>query len=109
MKKQLPFLRSIKIGMILIGASTAVDAQVSTSNNFGNSTHYVGWDANTTFPLNIRHNANQPINFYTNNTQRGMFTSGGMLSGFDGLRISNPANPGGEIDIWSSSSNAYAY
>ena len=34
------------------------------------TTHYLGWDATTTIPLQIRHDAALPITFHTNGTQR---------------------------------------
>ena len=45
-----------------------MQAQVSTPLNAGSTANYVGWDATNLFPLQIRHNANQPIDFYTNNS-----------------------------------------
>jgi hypothetical protein len=39
--------------------------QVSTVPNIGLSTYYVGWDGFQTFPLVIKHEAQQPINFHT--------------------------------------------
>ena len=41
-------------------------SQVSTPFNFGVANNYVGWDNNQGFPLNIKHEAAQPINFFTN-------------------------------------------
>jgi hypothetical protein len=41
-------------------------AQVSVLGSSGGSGDYVGWNSFQTFPLNIKHEANQPINFYTN-------------------------------------------
>ena len=40
-------------------------AQVSTAFNFGVTGNYVGWDGFQTFPLTIKHEAQQPINFHT--------------------------------------------
>jgi hypothetical protein len=42
--------------------------QVTTGFNFGISSDYVGWDDNQGFPLTIKHEALQPINFHTNTT-----------------------------------------
>lgn len=58
-------------------------AQVAELDNLGNfTTSYLGWDASTTFPLNIRHNnniANSDINFWTRNTQRMQLNDNGLL------------------------------
>lgn len=45
-------------------------AQVSTSSNAGGPTDYVGWNSSQNFPLQIRHNGNHPINFFTDNALR---------------------------------------
>jgi len=47
-------------------------AQTSVLGNTPTSpgTDYVGWDNSTTVPLMIRHDANQPIEWYTNAIQR---------------------------------------
>lgn len=52
-------------------AMLPVHAQVSTPANNGGATDFVGWD-NTMVndPLQIRHDANQPIDWYTNAIQR---------------------------------------
>jgi hypothetical protein len=44
--------------------------QVTTANNSPASGDYVGCDAGTTFPLEIRHNANQPIQWFTDALRR---------------------------------------
>src|SRR5690554_805483 len=62
------YTKVLALGMIAI--PLAVSAQVSTLGNSGNPTDYIGWNATQAFPLQIRHNANQPINFFTGNTQR---------------------------------------
>jgi uncharacterized membrane protein SpoIIM required for sporulation len=65
-----------------------VNAQVSTlGNSSGNSAHYVGWNSGVTFPLDIKHDAAQPINFFTNNTQRMTILSTGEV----GIGITAPA------------------
>ncbi len=56
------------IGMMAL--PFAVSAQVSVLGNNGLSSDYVGWNAAQTFPLQIRHNGNQPIDFITDNTHR---------------------------------------
>lgn len=45
-------------------------AQVTTANNSPASGAYVGCDGFTTFPLEIRHNDNQPIQWWTDSIQR---------------------------------------
>jgi hypothetical protein len=47
-------------------AMLPVHAQVSTPANFGSSGNFVGWDATMiSDPLEIRHDADQPIRIYT--------------------------------------------
>ena len=41
------------------------NAQVSTGVNNGLATDYVGWDGFQAFPLIIKHEAQQSINFHT--------------------------------------------
>ncbi|MGV3630418.1 MAG: tail fiber domain-containing protein [Bacteroidota bacterium] len=65
--------------IVLIVGTLNVSAQVSTPFNFGIATNYVGWNAAQAFPLQIRHNAAQPINFFTANTQRMNITSTGTV------------------------------
>lgn len=64
--------------------------QVSTlANSSLNTAHYLGWDATTSFALNINHKANSAasnINFLTRNTQRMILTNQGTL----GLGHTNP-------------------
>lgn len=52
-------------------AMMPVHAQVTTPANAGSTGDFVGWD-NTMLndPLMIRHDANQPIDWYTNAIQR---------------------------------------
>lgn len=83
---------SLIIGLII---TTQVNAQISyTSNSFGTATDYVGWDNTNNFPLEIRHNGNQPIDFYTNGIQRMRIASGtGALGGYIGIGITTPSAP----------------
>ena len=55
--------------LVLFGS---LNAQVSVPNNQGNSGDFVGWDNTLTnnFPLEIRHDLNQPIEWYTDAVQR---------------------------------------
>ncbi|MBK7964751.1 MAG: hypothetical protein IPK10_05315 [Bacteroidetes bacterium] len=45
--------------------STTCFAQVSIDQNIGIAANYVGWDVNQGFPLTIKHEAQQSINFHT--------------------------------------------
>src|SRR5690554_4276934 len=83
-------------------------AQVSVVGNSGLATDYLGWNATQAFPLQIRHNANQPINIFTNNLIRASFTTNGTFgSGTmqgDGLKIIDPSGGPGNLELWTSSS-----
>src|SRR5690554_5057891 len=103
--------RLIKTGSIIIGMLIAaeVNAQVSQLNNGPASPgNYLGWNGGTTIPLEIRHNANQPINIFTNNLLRATFTTNGTFgSGTmqgDGLKIIDPSGGPGNLELWTSSS-----
>ena len=69
--------------LVFITVSLISKSQVSElDNNSANTAHYLGWDASTTFPLNIRHNnniANSDINFWTRNLQRMTLTDNGLV------------------------------
>lgn len=104
MKKQI-IISSLVVGMI---ATIQIKAQVTTPFNNGAPGDYVGWNIGNNFPLQIRHNANQPINFFTNNLMRATFTTGnafgtGTTQG-DGLRIFDNSGGPGHLDLWTSSS-----
>jgi hypothetical protein len=59
--------------LVLVGAQS-VHSQTTILGNTGQqSTDYLGWDAATTFPLNIRHNGNQNINIFRNGLNRMQF------------------------------------
>jgi len=86
------------IGMMLVHS---LSSQVSTPSNSGAAGNYVGWDAFQAFPLQIRHNANQPINFFTNNAFRvrlnhnvtsGTTVAAGLVNktGFLGINTNDP-------------------
>jgi hypothetical protein len=70
MKKQL--LSIMGLILIVIIPTTCL-SQVTRDLNNGLATDYVGWDVNQGFPLTIKHEAQQPINFYT-------FAGAGTLS-----------------------------
>jgi hypothetical protein len=66
----------VAIGMI---ATTQVVGQVSVASNNGLPANFVGWNAGNNFPLEIRHNGNQHINFFTSSSPRMRLTNGGWL------------------------------
>ena len=67
------FLKHLFLGALLLTTGKVV-GQVSTGSNvaaFG--TDFLGWNtnpANSLIPLQVRHNLNQPIEWYTNGLQR---------------------------------------
>lgn len=67
-RKQLLLLCSGVFAAFLAVAQTTVE-----SNQSNTPTDYLGWDAATTFPLNIRHNGNQNINILRNGLNRMQF------------------------------------
>ena len=85
MKRKLT-LGFLSICLVTIGNA---NAQVSTLGNSGISTDYTGWDGNQTFPMDIRHNGQYPIDFYTDSTFRATIDS---INGFLGLGLKNPMN-----------------
>ena len=58
------------IAFIVLALPFYAKAQVTTAANAGGPTDYVGWNSAQAFPLQIRHNGNQPINFFTDSTLR---------------------------------------
>ncbi len=73
-------------------AMLPVQAQVSTPFNFGVSGNFVGWDNSmTSDPLQIRHDANQPIEWYTDAIQRVTLSptlTGQTVNSYTGLNLS---------------------
>ena len=63
--------RHLVWGALVVGASHA-QGQVTTLANSGASTDFLGWDATATntFPLQVRHDLNQPIEWFTKRTER---------------------------------------
>jgi len=58
----------LAIGTCLLAPT---QAQVSTGANSPiNPNNYVGWDGGTGIPLRVMHNANQPIQWWTDSIQR---------------------------------------
>jgi hypothetical protein len=88
------FISVIVIIIVMIQCEISVKGQVSTGFNFGVFTDYVGWNAGQNFPLEIRHNGNQPINFFTNTTRRATILANGNF----GIS-SNGSTPGWPLDV----------
>ncbi len=64
-------------------------SQVSElDNNSFFSADYLGWDNNTTFDLNVKHEGDRNINWHTSNLPRMRLTNTGLL----GLGITTPQN-----------------
>lgn len=65
------FLRPVALAISLLAFGYG-QAQVSIDSNSPGfpGSDYVGWDATTTVPLMVRHNANQPIQWFTRAIQR---------------------------------------
>lgn len=66
-------------------------AQVSTASNSPTFGDYVGCDGLTTFPLEVRHNGNQPIDWYTDAIQRVTLSPtfpGQTVYGYTGVNLS---------------------
>lgn len=95
----------VNIGILAL-SNLNLNAQVSTAFNTGSSGNYVGWNSGQAFPLLVKHEAAQPINFFTNNTQKMTILSGGNV----GINTSSPAFKlqvsGGDIDA-ATSTNGY--
>jgi hypothetical protein len=101
--KKLFLISSLTIWMI---AATRVNAQITVLGNNGGPTDYVGWNNAQAFPLQIRHNANQPISFFTNNTEYMRLMSTGWL----GLNTNAPdmrfhVNDGGILSTGTTGTN----
>jgi hypothetical protein len=84
------FLRpALLVSNLLI--SICGQAQVTTGNNFPPFGSYVGSDVSITNPLEIRHNGNQPIQWYTDALRRMQLyqtLNNVSLNGFNGLNHS---------------------
>ncbi len=72
-------------GALVLGASHA-QGQTSVLGNSGIATDFLGWDniGPNNFPLQVRHDLNQPIDFYTNAIQRMRLnpTQTSLINGF---------------------------
>ncbi|MBL7950820.1 MAG: hypothetical protein JNM62_03810, partial [Flavobacteriales bacterium] len=67
------WIRPLIVAVGLAGFSRTY-GQTTVLGNAGGLGDYTGWDSGTTLPLDIRHNGNQPIDFYTDSIQRARFT-----------------------------------
>lgn len=67
------YMRAVVICMIAL--PLYINVQVSILGQSGANTDYVGWNNAQNFPLQIKHEGNQPINILTNNTLLGYFTT----------------------------------
>jgi len=75
--------KSQRVIIIMILLSFQLSSQVSTPFNFGAPGNYVGWNNAQLFPLSIKHEGNQPINFYTN-AGAGTFNNQRMIINING-------------------------
>jgi hypothetical protein len=91
MKRKI-FFRPAMLAMALFVMQNG-QAQVSVEQNWplNPGTDYVGWDNTTTVPLMVRHDANQPIQWYTDALRRMQLyqtLNNVSLNGFNGLNHS---------------------
>ena len=63
------FLAHALCGVCLLTAQR-VGAQATVPGTSGGVGDYSGWDGGTTIPLEVRHNGNQPIQWWTDSIQR---------------------------------------
>lgn len=59
----------LAMGLLVLQSGQA-QVSVGQNNPLAPGSNYVGWDNNTTVPLQIRHENNQQIQFFTNNIRR---------------------------------------
>ena len=84
--KKITTIAVVVIALLL--PSIQLNAQVTVATNFGNSGNYVGWNSAQAFPLKISHDGAQPINFWTNGSQRMTILANGNV----GIGITNPTS-----------------
>jgi len=76
------------VSIISIGCYSYTKAQstqtvffaLGHTNSGPATTNYLGWDAASNIPLQIRHDGNQPITFHTNGIQRMYIRDGNGLN-----------------------------
>lgn len=74
------FIQAIVIIGIMILSNHEASAQADLIGHSGTLTsQYVGWNSSTTFPLNIKHEGANSINFFTKNNQRATIDTNGNV------------------------------
>ena len=117
--------RHLLWGALVLGASQA-QGQATTLGNSGAPGEYLGWDAGTLQALEVRHDGNWPIEWYTDATRRmllnqtqtgqnvngyagldlsgnlgvGQFSTGGVSQPYTRLHLDNGGNGGGGFRPW---------
>ena len=99
------FLAHALCGVCLLTAQR-VGAQATVPGNLGGPGDYAGWNGTTTIPLEVRHNGNQRIQWFTDSIQRmqlsptltgqnwGWYSTGNLdLSGHLGIGSPVPVRP----------------
>ena len=78
--------RHLLLGALVLGASQA-QGQATTLGNSGAPGEYLGWDAGTLQALEVRHNGNQPIQWFTDSIQRMQLygSQSSTINGFTGV------------------------
>ncbi|MCL4282996.1 MAG: tail fiber domain-containing protein [Flavobacteriales bacterium] len=93
------FMKHLVAGALAL-ASGQVAGQASVLGNSGGPAHYLGWDNTNNFPLMVRHNANQPIQWYTDAVQRMRLMptlTGQTVNTYTGLDLSGHLGLGGPV------------
>ena len=93
----------IKLNVLIaiICSCNTVNSQVSILGNTSiNQAHFVGWNNTVTFPLDIRHDAFQPIIFSTNATERMRIAQWGNVA------VGGSINPRAKLEVVLNNDNA---
>jgi hypothetical protein len=66
------FMKHLILGALLLTTGKMVGQSTTPGNVLALSTDFLGWNTNAAnnFPLMVRHDLNQPIQFLTNNVNR---------------------------------------
>jgi hypothetical protein len=96
-------INTILFSVMILMFNIKLNAQSTGTGNAGLSTDFLGWDntITNTFNLNIRHDLNYNINFFTGGTQR-MTILGNTNPGFVGIGTTTPLSKldvNGDINI----------
>jgi hypothetical protein len=88
------------IGVSVFLVSNSFGQISHLSNNGGTAGNYVGWNATNNVPLEIRHNGNQDIDFFTDSTQQMTIKNDGLV----GIGLANPGHllelaTGGDLNL----------